>query len=774
MKKICFIVWLAIFYLNAGYSQIYQWAYNIAGNGGNCNSIAVDAGGNVYIAGKSNVIGDFDPGPGIVNVAPGVFMAKYTSTGALVWAESFAAKSVKDIALDASNNIYIVGDYSSTTDFDPGPAVSNRTLGTTSTTGAFIAKYDANGNYIWATTYYCCNDNCYNSIALNSTGTSAYVTGYNGQTNADIIFAQYSCSTGTQNWFRPLVSSTSGTYDGGTGIAVDNAGNCYITGYFRYNDFDPSSATAYVVSTGTTLARDVFIAKYTSSGTYVWAENVGSISDDGEAGVDIEVDASSNIYITGNFKGSADMDPGAGTYFLNSMGLDDIFLAKYSSSGSFIYAKSFGSPANDYTHRISVKLTGETYITGEFQNTIDFDPGIGVSNLGSNGGSDVFFARYDAFGNYTWAYSLGNTSTQIGWGITQDASNVYLCGESFGIVDFDPGAGTANLDASIGGPAYFAKYSDCAGVPSQPGAISGNTSICAGASSNYSVSPVAGSTSYSWSFPSGWSGSSTTNTIPVILGNTSGNLSVTANNACGSSSASVLSVTIHPTPTITVNSGAICTGQSFTIVPGGANTYTFSSGSAIVSPTINASYSVSGTSSFGCVSSSPAVSIVTVNPLPTITANTSNSIICGPPYQGTATLNASGASTYTWNTSAITSSISVSPSVTTQYTVIGTDSNGCENTAIITQSVSACTEISELSTTDHQLLVYPNPTYSLITLMISPSPNQTSVEIFNSIGERVYTVKSKEEKLTIDLSALTDGIYFIKAGDKIQKIIKNQ
>lgn len=79
------------------------------------------------------------------------------------------------------------------------------------------------------------------------------------------------------------------------------------------------------------------------------------------------------------------------------------------------------------------------------------------------------------------------------------------------------------------------------------------------------------------------------------------------------------------------------------------------------------------------------------------------------------------------------------------------------------------------SETESNLInVYPNPTSGSITLIVSPSPDQTSVEIFNSIGERVYTVQFKEEKLTIDLSALTDGIYFIKAGDKIQRLVKTQ
>jgi hypothetical protein len=214
------------------------------------------------------------------------------------------------------------------------------------------------------------------------------------------------------------------------------------------------------------------------------------------------------------------------------------------------------------------------------------------------------------------------------------------------------------------------------------------------------------------------------------------------------------------------------------MIPGGASTYTFSSGSAIVSPTSTTSYSVTGTSSAGCVSSSATISNITVNPLPTITANSSASLICGPPFQGTATLTGGGASTYTWNTTATTNTISVTPSVTTSYTVTGTDANGCVNSSVFTQSVSTCAGINESGVMSSEFVVYPNPISNIITVISMSSkgttsaPGEESIEIYNSLGERIFKIELKEETTQINLSEYAAGIYFVRIGAKVKKIVK--
>jgi hypothetical protein len=148
-----------------------------------------------------------------------------------------------------------------------------------------------------------------------------------------------------------------------------------------------------------------------------------------------------------------------------------------------------------------------------------------------------------------------------------------------------------------------------------------------------------------------------------------------------SATSSVISYSVNPNPTITMNSGSICSGSSFTITPSGGATYTYTGGSAIVSPTVNTTYTVTGTNTFGCIGS--ALSTVTVNARPIVSIMGSGAICSGSSY----TLIPSGAFTYTYSSG----SAIVSPTITTTYSVTGTNTLGClsSNTATTTLTVNA-------------------------------------------------------------------------------------
>jgi hypothetical protein len=166
-----------------------------------------------------------------------------------------------------------------------------------------------------------------------------------------------------------------------------------------------------------------------------------------------------------------------------------------------------------------------------------------------------------------------------------------------------------------------------------------------------------------------------------------GSYSVTgiSNQGCVSASPAVSTITVVALPVITVNSGSICSGTPFVMLPTGASSYTFSgTGANPVSPTVTTSYSVTGTASTGCVSL-PVVSNITVFALPTVSIASSSSVSCsGEP----VTLTAAGATSYSWNTGGNTSSITDNPTVTTNYVVIGADANGCINFNNVTVTVN--------------------------------------------------------------------------------------
>jgi hypothetical protein len=250
-------------------------------------------------------------------------------------------------------------------------------------------------------------------------------------------------------------------------------------------------------------------------------------------------------------------------------------------------------------------------------------------------------------------------------------------------------------------------------APAMPGSISGPISKCVGSgASNYSVAAVASATAYTWSLPAGWSGSSITNIISATPGS-SGIFTVVATNSCGTSPMQTLSVTINPLPIISVNSGSICSGKSFTIIPGGASTYTIQGGSFTVSPGSTTSYTVSGTSTAGCVSASSATSTVTVSATPTITVN-SGSICSGNSF----TIVPGGASTYTIQGG----SAVVNPGATTSYTVIGTSTAGCVSASFATSNVTVNT----------------TPTVSMASGTICPGGSFT----LSGSGANTYTYSS--------------------------------
>jgi hypothetical protein len=202
---------------------------------------------------------------------------------------------------------------------------------------------------------------------------------------------------------------------------------------------------------------------------------------------------------------------------------------------------------------------------------------------------------------------------------------------------------------------------------------SANT-VCEGSTATISVS---GADTYSWS--TGATGASISVNPAVLTSYT-----VTGTTFAGCSGTAVLTVTVNPLPTVSVTSGTICAGSSFVMVPGGAVTYSYSGGSATVSPIADTDYTVTGTDTNGCEDT--AVSSVAVNALPVLTTFSDDSVICSGQ---SATLSVTGADTYTWSTNENAASIVVTPTVQTTYTVIGTDTNGCAGTAVSLVIVNA-------------------------------------------------------------------------------------
>jgi len=479
MTTLLMIIFILIIF-SSTFAQNYDWAKRIGGAADQyANDMVVDNQGNVYTVGAlqgTNI--DFDPGIGTAYLSSDgmidIFIAKYDSSGNYIWAKRIGGTS-DDIAIrikiDHSGNIYISGWFQSTNvDFDPGGDTA--ILSSAGSTDIFFAKYDKDGNYVWAKRIgTSLGDGCHD-IDVDYLG-NVYITGYFYGTNTDfdpgpgtellssvgnsgdVFFTKYD-SSGNYLWAKSVGGSS---YEVGNGITADDWGNVYLTGPFSGTnvDFDPGPGTAYLSSAG---GYDIFFAKYDSSGNYLWAKGVGGTGDD--IGGDIVVDSLGDIYIPCFFHGTnVDFDPGAGSAYLSSAGGFDIGLAKYDASGNYVWANRFGGPDDDYPGGILFDEEANIYLTGSFTGTnVDFDPGPDTAYLNSNGNLDLFFAKYNSLGEYLWAASIGGIGGDNGTAIAINFSKeIYISGGFSGTnVDFDPGSGTSYLSSAGGVDIFIAKY----------------------------------------------------------------------------------------------------------------------------------------------------------------------------------------------------------------------------------------------------------------------------------------------------------------------------
>jgi hypothetical protein len=288
--------------------------------------------------------------------------------------------------------------------------------------------------------------------------------------------------------------------------------------------------------------------------------------------------------------------------------------------------------------------------------------------------------------------------------------------------------------------------------------VSGPTAICIG---NSAILTGNGASTYTWSTGATTQTITTSPTVTTVF-------SIVGTNTNGCSNTTTTSLVVNSLPSITAasSSSAICAGQTVTLTASGGSTYTWNPGAITgnpiaFSPTTTTNYSVVGTGTNGC--NNNGTSNVIVNSLPVITASPSATMICTGQ---TATLTASGASTYTWNPGGTGTSISVSPTVTTTYSVTGTATTNCTNTSMLTLSVSACTGIEQVVNAG-VYSIFPNPTTGKLTIQAGVTKSTLIIaEVVDAAGKFVMkqnlNFDSSDTSETINIANLANGLYFVK------------
>ncbi len=434
-------------------TPIFQWAKQTARGTGDeySTDVTTDAAGNVFSVGASTATADYDPGAGTFSlINANVFISKLDASGNFLWAKGIAAAGVpggqgSGIVTDSNGNVYVTGVFTSTVDFDPGPSVFNLT--SSGTRDLYVLKLDGNGNFVWARNF---NPDYGNSIAYDPAG-FVYVTASSSPSSqCSVIKLDVA---GNTIWTR----TATGGQTGGASVSVDPTGNVVATGWLTGTaDFDPGTGTLNLTAPG--IETGLFIWKLNGTGDLVLAKQLprGSISSLALFNSGSSLDAAGNIYLSSSFFGTQDFDPGVGTFTLSSAS-GNMFVCKLDGLGNFLWAKNIGTSICNF---ISSDASGNSYITGSFTGTTDFDPGAGVFNLTSAGNGETFILKLNASGNFVWATRTGSPSDDEGTAIHADASgNVYLTSYFYQFADFDPTCGSQVLTSGGNGDAYIQKLS---------------------------------------------------------------------------------------------------------------------------------------------------------------------------------------------------------------------------------------------------------------------------------------------------------------------------
>ncbi len=428
------------------------WARSMGGAGEEeGRSIAVDSEGNVYTAGYFQSTVDFDPGPGVFNLtSPGdlsVFISKLDSTGNFIWARQLGGTtgstySNASVAVDGLENVYLTGSFCGTFDFGPGPNPVDLT--SSGSQSEFFAKLDRSGSLVWAKQIGDNGQTLASGIAVDGSG-NLYATGsfagtvdfdpgpgvfnLTGTPGSNSFFVSKLDTSGNFVWARNVTGSVIGS---AAAIAVDSSGNAFITGSFKgTGDFDPGADTFILSNTGD--YGNIFVWKLDSSGNFVWARQMGGAGADGGQG--LALDSSGDVYTTGSFVGTADFDPGAGTFNLTSGAQGDAFVSKLDGMGNFVWARQLGGDSLVQGLGIAVDDSEQIYTTGDFGGVADFDPGPGVYNLSTG---PIFISQL-LDDNKPPVAAVPGAQT-----VAED-TNLTISGISVS----DPDVGTGNLEISL-------------------------------------------------------------------------------------------------------------------------------------------------------------------------------------------------------------------------------------------------------------------------------------------------------------------------------------
>ncbi|HKS95148.1 MAG TPA: SBBP repeat-containing protein, partial [Terriglobia bacterium] len=452
----------------------------------NATSIAVDDSGNAYVTG-STLSADFPLKNAIQATCLGctsgladVFVTKISADGSALVYSTFLGGTKGNtpgaIAADSSGSAYVIGTTTSV-DFPLASAIQGALKGSSD---AFVTKFNSSGSQLVYSTFLGGTSTENGQwIAVDSTG-NAYVTGTTSSTDFPVVTPAIqgscrACGSGkTSPWVAEINAAGSAlvysTFLGGTGgsdasqgIAVDGAGNAYVTGQATSKDFPLANAFQSALKG----ASDAFVTKINAGGSsLLYSTYLGGTNAENAVHGSIAVDEFGNAYLTGDTK-SPDF-PLVNQVQRSLLGADDAFVAVFNSTGSALFFSSYlGGTGSDEGRGIAVDNSGNAYIMGS-TNSLNFPVTAGVfqpaCNACSSTVTDAFLAKLSPPVFSIGAASGSSTSATINAGQTATFNLELVSSGGF--------SGTVNLACSGSVPAGTCSVSPASVSPTGSGSTS--------------------------------------------------------------------------------------------------------------------------------------------------------------------------------------------------------------------------------------------------------------------------------------------------------------
>ena len=440
----------------------YEWVKGANSSAINVTTaIASDSEGNVYITGNFNGSYIQFGSHGLSNSGVGmdIYLVKYDVDGNILWVKGMGGSGddyVYALATDQDDNVFVTGLFaSSTISFG---TISLNKVNSNSISDMFLAKYDAQGNTTWARagngtsasnigTGVCTDADGnvyvggrYSSATLNFGATVITNTNAPGE---DAFIVKYNAS-GTDLWANTVGGSAN---DAAYAIASDQDGHVFLTGFFLSEDLTiGNTVLSYIPNANT----DIFLAKYKNDGSVLWAKSANGLAQDHVFSV--AADKNGDVFITG-FSHSDPLIFSSSVKLNTEVGSNEVFLAKYNSSGNPLWVKSAKGASNEFGNSLVIDSTGNIYLTGYFE----FAPTtFGNITLPSQGEENAYLAIYNTHGKLLLANALGN-AREIGYSIALDHRGSVYVGGGFlsSTVDFgsttliSSGPGAVDMDMFI-------------------------------------------------------------------------------------------------------------------------------------------------------------------------------------------------------------------------------------------------------------------------------------------------------------------------------------